>query len=104
MILSESSQGDVGSTHIPGDPPHSQITIVKFDRSNYVTWSKSFLIYIQSRDKEDYLTGELVVFPKTDSRYQKWKAKNATVMGWLLGSMKPKISDHYLFLETAHQI
>lgn len=26
------------------------------------------------------------------------------VMGWLLSSMKSKISEHYLFLETAHQI
>lgn len=25
-------------------------------------------------------------------------------MGWLLGSMKPEINDHYLFLEIAHQI
>lgn len=25
-------------------------------------------------------------------------------MGWLLGSMRPNISDYYLFLETAHQI
>lgn len=26
------------------------------------------------------------------------------VKRWLLGSMKPEICDHYLFLDTAHQI
>ena len=44
------------------------------------------------------------VLPRTDPRYKKWKIKNATVMGWLLNSRKPTISDHFLFLEIAHQI
>lgn len=26
------------------------------------------------------------------------------VIRWLLGSMRPEISDHYLLLETTHQI
>lgn len=80
------------------------MTTVKFDGSNYLTWSKSVLIFFQGNDKEGYLTSEIDVPPKDDPHYRKWKTENAMVMGWLLNSMKLEINYHYLFLETAHQI
>lgn len=94
----------MGTLHIVGDTSQTQITTVKFDGNYYLTWFKFVLLYIQGKDKEEYLTGEMVVPPRTDPRYRNWKVKNATVMGWLLNSMKPEISDHFLFLEIAHQI
>lgn len=69
-----------------------------------LSWSKSVLIYIQGKDKEDYLTGLIEVHPKANPKYQKWKIENAMVMGQSLSSIKPEISDHYRFLDTAHQI
>lgn len=48
--------------------------------------------------------GEVEKPDKKDPKYRRWKTENAMVKGWLLDSMKPKISDHYLFLETAYQI
>lgn len=60
------------------------------------------LIYIEGKDKEDYLTGEVDQPNKKDPKYRRWKTEN--VKGWLLGSIKSEISDHYLFLETSYQI
>lgn len=60
-------------------------------------------LYWRQRQK-DYLTGEVEKPDKTNPKYRHWKIENTMVKGWLLGSMKPKISDHYLILETATQI
>lgn len=77
---------------------------MKLDETNYLTWSKFILIYIQGKDNEDYLMGKMEAPPKNDPQYMKWKIENAMVMGWLSNSMKPEISEHDLFLETTHQI
>lgn len=83
------------------ESPNTLITTVKFNGSNYLTWSKSVLIHVQGRDKEDYLTGEAKKPPKDDPKFRKWKTENALVIGWLLGSMTPEIRDHYLFLKNS---
>lgn len=77
---------------------------MKFNDSNYLTWSKSILIYIQGKDKLEYLTREKEMSSQSESSYRKWKTENAIIKGWLLNSMTPEISEHYLFLETTHQI
>lgn len=104
QTVGDSTNKEMSIIQIVRDTSQPQIISVKFDGSNYLTWSKSVLIYIQGKDKEEYLTGEVVVPPWTDSCYWKWKIENAIVMSWLLNSMKPKISNHFLFLETTHQI
>lgn len=98
------SKDDGGSFQINGDLTQPQITTVKFDGKNYLSWSKSVLIYLQGKDMEGYLTSEVEVPEKSDPQYWKSKTKNATVMGWLLSSINPEISEHFLFLETTHQI
>lgn len=65
---------------------------------------KPFLFLFKEKDKEEYLTGEIDVPTSGDPKYRKWKIENALVMGWLLNSMKPEISGHYLFLDIAHKI
>lgn len=77
---------------------------MEFDGNNYFIWSKLVLIYIKGIDKEEYMTGEMEIPSQCDPCYRKWKTENTIVMGWLLNSMKPEISDHFLFLKTAHQI
>lgn len=48
-----------------------QITTVKFDGSNYLTWSKSVLIYIESKDIEYYLMREVEKPDKKNPKYQR---------------------------------
>lgn len=98
----EASTKGVKKFQVARELPTQRITTVKFDSSNYLTWSKSILIYIEGKGKENYLTMEIEKPNKKDNKYKKWKTENAMVKGWLLGSMKPEINDHYLFLETAH--
>lgn len=103
-VLKTSNKSEGTSIQVVSDPSQEQATTVKFDSNNYLTWSKSVLIYIQGKYNEDYLTGEVEVPLKSDTRYRKWKIENAMVVGWLLNSMKVEINEHYLFFEIAHQI
>lgn len=100
----ESSVSNGGTPEISSDLSQLQITTMKFDGSNYLTQSKSALIYIKGKDNEDYLIGAIKTPALDDLKYQKWKMENALVMGWLLNSMKLEVSGHYLFLDTALQI
>lgn len=86
------------------DPPNLQITVVKLDGRNYLTWSQSALLCIKGKDKDKYLTGEVSV-PDLDSpTCRKCKTEKAKGMSWLLHSTKPEISSNYLFFKTAKQI
>jgi len=49
--------------------PNTPITTVKFDGTNYLTWSKSIIIHVQGKDKEDYLTGEAKKPSKDNPRF-----------------------------------
>lgn len=98
-----SSKNDGGSIPLMVDSSHTQITTVKFDSNNYLTWSKSIFIFIQGKDKE-YLMGEAEIPPMKGPCYRKLNTENVMVMGWLLSSMKLEIINHYPFLETTHQI
>lgn len=60
----ESSKSDMGSTPINLVPSHVLITTMKFDGSNYLTWSKSIPIYVQGKDKEEYFLVRLNFLPR----------------------------------------
>ena len=51
-----------------------------------------------------YLNGKITEPLETDPIYDRWEAENSTVMSWLVHSMKPEISQGYLFLRTAKEI
>lgn len=66
--MSGITYGDVGN--VLGDSSQLQITTVKFDGSNYLTWFISTLVYIKGENKEDYLIGDLEVSTPGDPKFQ----------------------------------
>lgn len=50
-LVSETSSKEVASFPVVGDLTQ-QITTIKFDGSNYLTWLKSVLTYIEGKDKK----------------------------------------------------
>ncbi|KAK6932088.1 Retrotransposon Copia-like, N-terminal [Dillenia turbinata] len=86
-----------------GDNPSLQISRVKLDGTNYLSWSRSCLLFIQ-RGLKGYVTREKPKPTITDSTYNQWEAKNSLVMSWLINSMQPHISKGYLLFNTANKI
>lgn len=66
------SEIDMGSLRgVVHESPNMLITTIKFNGTNYLTWSKSIIIHIQGRDKEEYLTGEAKKPSSEDPKYRK---------------------------------
>ncbi|CAN1244002.1 hypothetical protein LINPERPRIM_LOCUS5899, partial [Linum perenne] len=80
------------------------ISAHKLIEDNYLQWSQSFLVFIGSRGKEGYLTGEIPAPAETDAKYKAWKLNDNLVKTWLLSSMTTSIGDHFLLHKTAKDI
>lgn len=73
--MNMANRSDMDNIQITRDSSQPQIAIVKFHGDNYLTWSKSVLIYIQGKDNKDYLNGEMEVPSRSDPQYRKWKTE-----------------------------
>jgi hypothetical protein len=87
-----------------GENPTLQTTTVKLDGLNYLGWSQSALLSIKSRGKMGQLNDRIQEPKPNDPTYDIWEGENSTVMSRLLHSMKPKISQGYLFLRTTKEV
>ncbi|KAL6342802.1 hypothetical protein AAG906_016637 [Vitis piasezkii] len=57
-----------------------------------------------SKDKDGYLTGEIVQPKSDDPRFQTWKTKNNMVKSWLINSMTNEIGENFLLYKTAKEM
>lgn len=71
------------------DNPSFHITIVKLDELNYLIWSRSGILSIQSRVLYSYLIDGSAKPDIFDPPYDKWIAENSLMMSWLLTQCSP---------------
>ncbi|CAN1137591.1 hypothetical protein LINPERPRIM_LOCUS22978 [Linum perenne] len=100
----ESSNQNQGPVNPTAADYGNYISTHKLTEDNYLQWSQSFLVFIGSRGKEGYLTGEITAPDETDARYKAWKLNDNLVKTWLLSSMTTSIGDHFLLHKTAKDI
>ena len=86
------------------DNPSLQIIPVKLDGTNYLAWSRSYLLFIQARGLQGYVIGDSLKPEITSSNYIQWESENSLVMSWLINSMQPQIAQGYLLLNSAATI
>ncbi|CAN1137158.1 hypothetical protein LINPERHAP2_LOCUS9879 [Linum perenne] len=108
-VFSEEGSGESSAhTSNPVNPTSADygnyISVHKLIEDNYMQWSQSFLVFIGSRGKEGYLTGETPAPEETDAKYRSWKLNDNLVKTWLLSSMTTPIGDHFLVYKTAKDI
>jgi len=95
----------VGSDrHFITENPSAKITTVLFNGENYLSWSQSTTLYLQSRSKFEYVDGTIETPSRTDPDFKKWQVNNSLVMSWLVHSMEPELADFFLSMETARDI
>ena len=61
--------------HRGSDGSFLPITGYKLNGSNYLQWSQFVLMFIGSKDKDGYLTGEIVQPKSDDPRFRTWKTE-----------------------------
>ncbi|GAV86565.1 UBN2_3 domain-containing protein [Cephalotus follicularis] len=80
-----------------------QISPMKFDGTNYLAWSKAYMISVRANKLARYFTGKTIC-PKDEEGEEKWLSEDALVMSWLLHSIKPALSPQYMMIDSAKDI
>ncbi|KAF7808202.1 Retrovirus-related Pol polyprotein from transposon TNT 1-94 [Senna tora] len=75
----------------------------KLTGQNYLHWSRSMIMFITGKGKEDYLTNSTKPQPD-DPKFKTWNAENQMVMSWLINSMDLEIGQDFMFFATAAEI
>ncbi|KAK8934710.1 hypothetical protein KSP39_PZI014426 [Platanthera zijinensis] len=81
-----------------------QITTIRLDDCNYLSWSRSITLALKSRRLFGYVTGQMKEPDPTSPDWQQWESENSLVMSWLTNSMQESIARNYLFLANAADI
>ncbi|KAF7821841.1 Retrovirus-related Pol polyprotein from transposon TNT 1-94 [Senna tora] len=66
------------------------LTRHKLAGQNYLHWSRSMIMFITGKGKEDYFTNSTKPQPD-DPKFKTWNAENQMVMSWLINSMDLEI-------------
>lgn len=64
--------------HTYSDNPTTQLVPFKMDGNNWSVWNAQFVIAVESKNKEKFLTGEIAKSEQTNIKeHKKWKATDA---------------------------
>ncbi|KAL6321217.1 hypothetical protein AAG906_016251 [Vitis piasezkii] len=77
---------------------------IKLDGTNYTLWSQVVEIYVAGKDKLGYINDDLPQPSTTDPSFRRWRTENATVKGWLIGSMDPSLIGNFIRFSMAKQV
>ena len=61
-------------------------------------------MYVAGKDKLGYINGDLPQPSTTDPSFCRWRTENATVKGWLIGSMDPSLIGNFIQFPMAKQV
>lgn len=82
------------------DNPLLQINSVKIDRTNYLVWFRSCLLFIKTRSLQGYIIDNVKKSGISSLEYNRWDSENSLIMSWLINSMQFYITRTYLLLNT----
>ncbi|KAF7813108.1 TMV resistance protein N-like isoform X1 [Senna tora] len=108
MASSKSSSQEASSSNaneFSGNAENSVLLLTrhKLTGQNYLHWSRSMIMFITGKGKEDYLTNSTKPQPD-DPKFKTWNAENQMVMSWLINSMDLEIGQNFMFFATAAEI
>ena len=74
------------------------------NRPKWLQWSKSVLVFVCGKEKDNYLTGVATTLAQEDLICKTWKSENSMVMSRLKNSMTNKIEENFMLYATAQEI
>ena len=91
-------------TSIPAIDSAIAPIVIKLDDTNYAFWSQVVEMYVAGKDKLSYINDDLPQPSTIDSFFRRWRTENATVKGWLIGSMDPSLIGNFIRFPTTKQV
>ena len=61
-------------------------------------------MYIDGKDKDGYLTREIIQPKSDDPRFRTWKTENNMVKSWLINPMTNEIDENFLLYKTTKEM
>ncbi|EOY03968.1 Uncharacterized protein TCM_019201 [Theobroma cacao] len=71
----------------------------KLTSTNYITWSRSFLLALSIRNKVSFIDETIPKPCMTDPLYSSWIRCNNLIVAWLLDSITPPIALTMFYME-----
>ncbi|KAF3777921.1 hypothetical protein EJ110_NYTH44756 [Nymphaea thermarum] len=78
-----------------------QVTSIRLNKDNYLSWSAALEIGITSRGRLSYITGEKLAPSKTDPRWATWALEDSQVKVWIISFVSADIQPLILRKSTA---
>ncbi|KAF5465279.1 hypothetical protein F2P56_015299 [Juglans regia] len=72
--------------------------------SNYISWSRSFLLSISIKNKSGFLDGMITTPDLSDSSYVSWLGCNNILLAWILNSVSKDIASNVFFMTSAKEV
>lgn len=92
------------SSIVPINENTLQIIIYKLNGKNYLEWSPSVRLVIDSKGKLEYSNGEIKLPTTDDPKFLQWWLENLLVTAWLINSMEPTLGKPFVFLPTTRDV
>ena len=88
----------------PSDNTAQSFVSEKFEGENYITWKRSMIIGLATKNKMCFVDGSLPKPAETDPTYKAWVICNEMVIGWILKSLGPVQAKSIFFFKTASEM
>ncbi|KAF3772361.1 hypothetical protein EJ110_NYTH58161 [Nymphaea thermarum] len=81
-----------------------QVTSIRLNKDNYLSWSAALEIGITSRGRLPYITGERPAPSKTDPSWATWALEDSQVKVWIISSVSADIQPLILPKSTSYDM
>ncbi|KAF3771865.1 hypothetical protein EJ110_NYTH59306 [Nymphaea thermarum] len=81
-----------------------QVTSIRLNKDNYLSWSAALEIGITSRGRLSYIAGEKPAPSKTDLRWATWALEDSQVKVWIISSVSADIQPLILRKSTTYDM
>uniref|UniRef100_A0A5K0WMZ4 Uncharacterized protein n=1 Tax=Nymphaea colorata TaxID=210225 RepID=A0A5K0WMZ4_9MAGN len=81
-----------------------QVTSIRLNKDNYVSWSAALEIGITSRGRLPYINGEKPAPSKTDPQWATWALEDSQVKVWIISSVSADIQPLILRKSTTYDM
>lgn len=84
---------------------HGSIVITpKLNSSNYVAWSRSFILALSIRNKTRFIDGTIPKAATIDSLFEPWVGCNNLILARLLESLTPRIASTMFYMNSTTEV
>ncbi|EOY13277.1 Uncharacterized protein TCM_031797 [Theobroma cacao] len=111
-MASSSTKAEISPAENPSSPyyihysdHHGSVVInPKLTATDYLSWSRAFLLALSIRKKKGFIDGKIEEPKQTDSLYEHWYRCNSLIVAWLLESLTPTIASNVMYMDSAKEI